>query len=66
MKTKIADVDFSKHFYGCYFSTSNQIENGTINHILKIYLIISDEVATVKSIWKKYIDFHNYQANQEM
>ena len=32
---------FPNTFYDCHFSTSNQIENGTIDHIFKIYLVIS-------------------------
>ena len=52
MKTKVANVDFSKHFFGCHFNTSNQKENETIDYIFKTYLVKSDEVATIKSIWK--------------
>ena len=68
MKSKVADVDFSTvhTFYGCYFSTSNRIEDGTIDQIFKIFLVRSDEIATVKVFEKIYIDFHNYQAYQEI
>ena len=57
---------FPNTFYGCPFNTSNQIENGSIDHIFETCLVRSDEVATVKVFGKLYIDFHNYEAYQEM
>ena len=52
MKTKVADVNFPNTLYRCHFNTSNQIENGTIEHIFETYLFRSDEVENVKSVWK--------------
>ena len=48
MKTKGANVDFIKHF----LFTSNHREKEAIEHIFKMYLVRSDEVETVKSVWK--------------
>ena len=40
-------------FYLSHFNTSNQMENGAIKHIFETYLVRSDKVATIKSVWKK-------------
>ena len=43
---------FPNTFYRCHFNTSNQIENEAIEHIFETYLVRSDEVANLKSVWK--------------
>ena len=50
-KTKVADVDFSKHFL--WFLLQHQMENGTIDHIFKTYLVRGDEEATVQNSLEK-------------
>ena len=48
IKTKVANVASSKHFYRLPLQHL-QIEDGTIDDIFKTYLVRSDEVATIKS-----------------
>ena len=58
LKTKVADITFSKHFYGCHYKTSKEINlKKTIVDIFKIYLVRSVEVAIIKNVWKKLRKF---------
>ena len=57
MKTKAADVYFSKHFLWLPLQHLKPNKNNTINHIFKKYLVRSDEVATIKSVWKNIHPF---------
>ena len=60
MKIILANVNFSKHFYGRHFNTSNQIENGAINSIFQTYLVRSAKVPTIKRFEKMTLYGNKY------